>query len=231
LKLLTNILLLLVALPALAQESPYSVPLDSTNKSRQYIPSGIRLGVDLLGPVLGAIDNRKTSYELTLETDISHFNFIMEMGYQEFAEKNDNIDYAMNGSYLRLGPEINFLKSNKQLSSFTFGLRYAWSSFNEKLVGTVTEVNWGDVPVNFDIQNNKSQWVEMTTGVKVRLWKGLFSGYTLRFRFIRTGSVPDVPFEPYFVPGYGLADQINTWGFNYYVLYRFQWSKKPIFTK
>jgi hypothetical protein len=71
----------------------------------------------------------------------------------------------------------------------------------------------------------------MTTGIKVRLFKGLFTGYVLRFRFLRSGTLPDVPLAPYYVPGYGLADRENTWGFRYYVMYRFQWSKKPVKVK
>jgi hypothetical protein len=215
----------------MAQESPYSVPIDSTTNSRKFIPTGIRIGADLLGPALYFIDNRNLSYEITLETDISNFGIMVEAGHQEFSETNDNVDYKMNGNFLRIGPMVNFLATDKQLNSFTFGLRYAFSSFSETVVGDVVEDNWGAVPVSFDVQNNKSEWVEMTTGVKVRLWKGLFTGYILRFRFLRRGTVPGVPFEPYYVPGYGLADRSSTWGFRYYLLYRLQWSKKLVKVK
>jgi len=221
-------LLSLSIFSAFGQETNYSVPIDSTNKSKQYIPTGIRVGVELLGPTLYFFDNRIISYEATLETDIGNYNIMVEGGHQEFAEINDNVDYSMSGNFLRVGPTVNFLKTDRFLNSFSFGLRYAWSTFDEKVIGNVKEDNWGEVPVNFDINNNKSEWVEMTTGVQVRLWKGIFAGYIFRFRFLRRGSVPDVPFEPYYVPGYGLADRTSTWGFRYYVLYRFQWARKPI---
>ena len=233
-KLPFNIALLLISLGSFAQEiteSPYSVPVDSANSKRQYIPTGIRLGADILGPALQLFDERKLSYEFTAEVDISNYLLVFETGYQEFAERNDNVDYAMNGNFSRIGPAVNFLSRDKDLNSFTFGLRYAWASFNETVTGSVEEDNWGAVPVDFDIRNNTSRWFEMTTGVKVRLWKGLFAGYIFRFRFGRGGSVPEVPFEPYFVPGYGLAARTSTWGFRYYVLYRFQWLKKPVKVK
>ena len=230
-KLLFNIFFLLSTISALAQESRYSVPIDSTNKGKQFIPTGIRIGADILGPALNAFDDRILSYEFFVETDFSNFSVLFESGYVEFTETNDNVDYAMNGNFSRIGPEINFLSSDKQLNSFSFGLRYAWSNFNETITGDVTEDNWGAVPVDFDIRNNKSYWLEMTTGVKVRLWQGLFTGYIFRFRFLRSGTVPDVPFSPYYVPGYGLADRVSTWGFRYYLMYRFQWSKKPVKVK
>ena len=230
-KLLFNILFIFSVVSATAQESSYSVPIDSLNKSRQFVPTGIRLGVDILGPALHAFGNQLVTYEFTVETDISNYNLMVEMGHQEFAETNDNVDYSMTGNFIRFGPEVNFLSTDKQLNSFTFGLRYAMSSFSEKLVGDITEDNWGPVPVDFEIQNNKSNWVEMTMGVKVRLYKGLFTGYILRFRFIRSGTLPDVPFTPYYVPGYGLADRDTTWGFRYYVMYLFQWAKKPVKVK
>jgi hypothetical protein len=231
LKLLFNILLLFSVASATAQESLFSVPIDSTNKSQQFIPTGIRVGVDILGPALHAFGNQLLSYEFTVDTDFSNYNFMVELGHQQFAEKNNNVDYTMKGNFARIGPEVNFLGNDKRLNNFTFGLRYAWSSFTETVTGDVVEDSWGPVPVNFDTQKNKSYWVEMSTGLKVRLFKGFFTGYVLRFRFLRSGTLPEVPFAPYYVPGYGLADRENTWGFRYYVMYRIQWSKKPVKVK
>lgn len=230
-KLLFNILLLFSVVSATAQQSLFSVPIDSLNKSRQFIPTGIRLGAEILGPALHAFGNQLVSYEFTVDTDFSNYNFMIELGHQQFAEKNGNVDYTMKGNFARIGPEVNFLSTDKQLNNFTFGLRYAWASFTETVIGDVVEDNWGAVPVNFDTQKNRSYWVEMTTGLKVRLYKGLFTGYVLRFRFLRSGTQPDVPFAPYYVPGFGLADRENTWGFRYYVMYRFQWSQKPVKVK
>ncbi|MEN8248994.1 MAG: DUF6048 family protein [Bacteroidota bacterium] len=230
-KLLFNIALLLFSTSILAQESLYSIPIDSIEKNKQYIPTGIRVGVDILGPILHQFDKRKLSYELTLDTDIDKYGLVVEAGYQQFNEVNDNVDYAMKGTFLRIGPEANFLHMSKDLNNFFFGLRYAWSSFDETIVGTVEDDIWGSIPVDFDVKNNTSRWFEMNTGLRIRLWKGLFTGYTLRFRFGRGGSVPDVPFSPYYIPGYGLAQYKSTWDFRYYVLYRIQWSKKPILSK
>lgn len=230
-KLFFNIFLLFSVVSATAQKSLYSVPIDSLNKSRQFLPTGIFVGAEILGPALHLFGNQLVSYEFTISTDLNNYNFMVELGHQQFAEVNNNVDYSMKGNFIRIGPEVNFLRSDKQLNSFTFGLRYAWSSFSETVTGIIEEDNWGAVPVSFDIQNNQSNWVEMTTGIQVRLIKGLFTGYVLRFRFLRSGSQPDVPFEPYYVPGYGLAARENTWGFRYYILYRFQWSKKPVKVK
>ena len=107
------------------------MPIDTTNISKQYIPTGVRFGLDLLGPALYLVDNRTLSYELTAETDISNFGIMLEAGHQEFAETNENVEYLMKGNFLRVGPEVNFLASDKQLNSFSLGLRYAWSSFSE----------------------------------------------------------------------------------------------------
>jgi len=230
LKLHFSILLICLSFKILAQDSPYSVPADSIKKGTKYIPTGIRFGADILGPILYAFDDRLLSYEFTAEIDINNFNIIYETGHVDFSEINSNVNYSVSGNFTRVGPEVNFLSTNKELNYFSVGLRYAWSNFNEQIIGNVNEDNWGAVPVNFNI-NNRSQWVEMTTGVKVRLWKGLFTGYIFRFRFIRKGSVPEVPFQPYFVPGYGLADRTSTWGFRYYLMYRIQWAKKSVKVK
>ena len=221
-------MLLFIVIPVFGQGNEYSIEMDSTLKGyNKFLPTGIRIGADLLGPVLYFIDNRNLSYEFTAEVDFDRYFLVAEYGNQQFKEVNDNVDYSMNGSFYRIGPDANFLNSDNLLNSFSFGVRYAWGTYNEKVIGVVDEPNWGGVPVSFDV-DNKSRWLELSTGVKVRLYRGIFMGYTLRFRFLRKSTVPDVPFDSYYVPGYGLADRSNTWGFRYYVLYRIQWAKKPI---
>ena len=168
-KLLFSILFLLNSLAVLAQDSPYSVPIDSTNKNKQYIPTGIRLGVDILGPILNQFDKRVLSYEMSAEVDLSNYSVIFETGHEDFAEKNDNIDYGVSGNFSRIGPEVNFLSADKNLNTLTFGLRYSWSKFTERAAGNITEINWGAVPVDFTKVENVSNWLEMTTGVKVRI--------------------------------------------------------------
>ncbi len=227
-KLFFNILLIALPLSLLAQENRWSQPADSTTAGKYYLPSGIRLGVDIMGPALNFFDKRVLSYEFTAETDLGPYNLIAEGGLQSFAERNDNVDYSMQGRFFRIGPEVNFLSRDRHLNSFFFGLRYSWARFAEQVSGPVDGENWGIVPVNFDIAQNRSSWLEMTTGVKVRIWRGFFMGYIFRFRFARWGSEPAVPFEPYFVPGYGLAARNNTWGFRYYLMYRLQWRKKVL---
>lgn len=221
-------MLVLHCIPALAQENKYTYVLD-TNKvtSKVYIPTGFRVGVDLLGPALHIFDDRTLSLEFTGELDFDKYSVMAEAGYQNFEEQNDNVYYHMSGSFIRIGPDANFLYRDNLLNSFTFGLRYARANFTETVYGNVSEPTWGDVPVAFNTEN-KAWWLEMNTGIKVRLYKGFFIGYIFRFRFLMQSTVPDVPFEPYYVPGYGRADFNTSWGFRYYVFYRFQWAKKAI---
>jgi len=230
LKSLFNILFIILPISAFAQESNYSIPYDSTVWNKQFKPTGIFLAADLLGPSLYAFDNSNLSYEFFLETDIRNYSISIEQGHQEVKETTTDISYSMKGNYLRVGPNANFLNADKQLNSFSFGLRYAMANFSENIMGNINENNWGTIPIDFNT-SNKSTWIEMTTSLKVRLWQGLFTGYIFRFRFLRKGDVPGANFAPYYVPGYGLAERVNTWGFRYYLMYRFQWSKKMVKAK
>lgn len=228
LKSLISILLLISALPVFGQENEYTLVMDTTLSGyKKFAPTGIRVGMDVLGPVLHLFDGRSLSYEFTAELDLDQYFLVAEGGFQQFQEINGSVGYDMRGSFFRIGPEANFLHRDRMLNNFSFGLRYAYAAYNEIAIGAVEEPNWGAVPVSFNV-NNKSWWLEMTTGVKVRLYKGIFTGYIFRFRFLRTSTQPDVPFTSYYVPGYGYADRLNTWGFRYYIMYRIQWNKKPI---
>lgn len=229
-RLLFNIALIFSFTGLLAQESMYSVPVDSVEKNKRYIPTGIRIGADILGPILYQFDKKLSSYELTIDTDIDKYNLVAEVGYQNFTDNSELVNYDVTGYFVRIGPETNFIHMNKDLNSLFFGLRYAWSGFDETVVGNVEDDVWGTVPIDL-VSRNRSRWLEVNTGLRIRLWRGIFTGYSLRVRFARRGALPDTDFSPYYVPGYGLSQYSSNWNFRYYILYRFQWSKKPIMTK
>ena len=63
------------------------------------------------------------------------------------------------------------------------------------------------------------RWYELTGGIRVKIWKMIWMGYTGRFKFgLKTNESGAM--LPSDVPGYGRTDKDNTWGFNYQIFFR-----------
>lgn len=216
---------------AYAQENQYVVAIDTTIQGqKKWAPSGVRLGADILTPILYSFDDTRSGAEFIADIDFNTFYLVGEFGFGGIQETGETASYNVDGTYFRAGPDANFISKDKALNSFALGLRYARSSFKETLSGSYDDQDWGLVEKDLSQGTLSSGWVEIAASLKVRLWKGLYTGYTLRFKFAR--SKPEQPvFETYYVPGYGFANRGNNWSFHYYLYYRISWRKKPIIWK
>jgi hypothetical protein len=78
---------------------------------------------------------------------------------------------------------------------------------------------WGPFSNTYANTDAKARWIELTAGLKVKMWKMFWLGYTARFKFaLKTSGDSDM--IPHDVPGYGRTDKETTWGFNYQVFIR-----------
>ena len=192
---------------------------------REYIPTGIRVGIDLNSFARNLWDENKKLTEYQLDIDARHFLLAFEYGTSEVEENEPEFSYQNKGSYFRIGPEINFLYDPDKLHVVFAGLRYASSTFDDILTYE-TEDAYGNSEITASNDNGKAQWVELVAGTKVNLWKGLFMGFTLRYKFIKTVDAEGL--VPYWLPGYGenRLDDNDTFGFSYYVYWRFGLPRK-----
>ena len=225
----TILSVILGGLSAQAQESDYAVAIDSTSAgNKPWSPTGVRIGIDLLTPILGAFTTTRNNFEMMADVDFNNYFLVAEAGFGGADEVGETSSYSSQGTYYRIGPDVNFFARDKGLNVFFFGLRFAQSFYNETLTGIYDDDRWGAINKDLDQGTSTSSWAEMNTGLKVRVWKQVFIGYSFRFKFVRFASTDDPQFASYFIPGYGLAARNNNWSFNYYVFYRFNWKKKPI---
>jgi hypothetical protein len=71
-----------------------------------------------------------------------------------------------------------------------------------------------------------AHWYELTAGIRVKMWKFFWMGYTGRFKFgLSTNATGNM--IPSDVPGYGRTDREQTWGFNYQLIFRIPIRKSP----
>ena len=212
---------------ALAQESDYAIKLDSVIH-KKWAPTGLRFGFDVSGPIYSYIQSTKSSYEGSVDIDFNRFFGVIEVGNGVYSAGGDTTSYSSSGMFYRVGADVNLTPKDPNLNVVFFGLRYASSTFDEKLKGVILDSGWGTQIIDNQQSNSRANWIEMNLGMRARIWKSFFAGYSLRLKFLKHNTFNESNLESYYIPAYGLAEKINNWSFSYYLQYRFEWKKKPI---
>lgn len=185
---------------------------------KDFFPTGIRVGTDLLGIILSSTDESFKGTEVSIDVDFYRYFLTIELGSGQRNFDTDNENYNNKGTYWRAGVDINFLKTDPEKNMLFIGVRYASGTFSENLTIRADD-NWGNGPRFLSNTDTQANWVELTGGLRVKMWKYVWLGYTARYKFgLSMTGLSNL--EPYDVPGYGRTDKNTTWGFNYYVFVR-----------
>lgn len=209
-------------IPALvvAQDKKDLEKLDTLlGKKLRFIPTGIRIGTDVISPIRALTDDEFKGYEFNVDIDFHRYYLAVEVGHWARDLKTDLEEYTNHGNYFRIGADVNFLKKDPERNMFFLGARYGHGKFSENLTITSVDDVWGtstDSYVNTDV---KANWAELTTGIKVKMFGFFWMGYTARYKFLLSTNEPR-GFIPHDVPGYGKTYNDGTWGFNYYIMFR-----------
>lgn len=201
----------------------------------KYAPSAVRIGADpgTLGYMV--FSETRGFFELEADMDIDRFFVVANYGVSSFDLNEDTYKYENDGSYLRLGADINFMDKDPDLNVGFFGFRYSSSAFKDRLDYNTnaiiqSETGWPSVYESVDNNNVNAHWYELVAGIKIRIVKQLYFGFTTRFKFNlaveRTESL-----RPYYVPGFGKYINKSAFGFNYYVSYRLPFRTKHVYVE
>ncbi|NMM46905.1 DUF6048 family protein [Marinigracilibium pacificum] len=185
---------------------------------------GLRIGADLYYPVAHAINNDLEQYEITADLDLGRYLLVVDYGIADY-----QIDHFsgsvmnINGSYFRVGGDVNFnVKDPREFVMFV-GLRYAQAFYDSEFNYILEDDIFGTVNQS-DVDNGvTSRWFELDAGIKVMVLKNIFLGFTGRLRFLNRVKNASTN-EAYRIPGFGVNDG-SSWGFNYYVYYRIPFRK------
>ncbi len=224
---------MLVLIPALAiaQDKKDIEKLDSLiDKKLRYIPTAVRIGADLISPIRSFTDDKFSGYALNADIDFYRYYLTVEAGRWERDLQTDQEEYINGGNYFRVGVDVNFLKKDPEKNMFFIGARYGHGKFSEYLTITSEDEVWGTSTDSYANENIKANWTELTTGLKVRMFGIFWMGYTARYKFwLNTNESRG--FIPHDVPGYGKTYKENTWGFDYYIMFKIPVRQEKMITK
>ncbi len=194
-------------------EQPTVKKIDTVKVS--YLPTGIRLGTDLISIIKTQMDSKKfNGWEMNADIDFYRYYLTVDYGYwaKHIPFKNGNFENS--GNYFRIGTDVNFLLKDPDRNMIFLGLRYGKSTFDHQasywqhfVIDPSTASTPSDKGVN-------AHWMELTGGLRVKIWKMIWMGYTARFKFAPRASGYR-QLQPYDIPGYGVFEKKIYWGFNY----------------
>lgn len=207
-----------------------STLIDSLNFKKRFIPTGLRVGMDLISLGSGVVKNGLSAItqgdvrQWKINADIDFYRYFLNVEYGIFDRQWEgpglNSIYNNKGTFFKIGPDINFMHRDADQSALFIGLRYARASYEDELIYNYNNTYWGNGVGSLSNEHLKSQWFELTTGIKVKLYKFIWSGYTARFKFNVDNNYSGNELAPHWIPGYGRASEESRWGFEYWLILR-----------
>jgi hypothetical protein len=205
-----------------AQED--SVAVDTVRN--RFFPTGVRVGTDLISLVKTRTQTNFRGWEIQGDIDFHRYYLAFEYGTLGRNMGTDSATYANSGKFWRAGIDVNFLTKDPDRNMFFLGARYGRSVFTESLSVVREDPIWGVLSDNFHHSGVNAWWIELTAGLRVKIWKIFWLGYTGRLKFaLSTDGTEEM--LPHDVPGFGRNDKETAWGFNYYLMVRIPLRKAP----
>lgn len=201
-------------------------------KEKFYLRS-FRVGTDLisLGKTVVMKDqasNYFSGLEVNGDADFGKYYFAVDVGTSARAydlHYGDSGNYSNSGNYYRIGIDINLLKKDPDRNMFFFGLRFGHASYHESANLITVNHYFGAVTKNLTNNSVTATWGELVTGLRVKVWKEFWMGYTARMKFL-PGVSGDTAFKSFDIPGYGRNGEGFYWGFNYQIFWRIPVAKQ-----
>lgn len=212
----------ILVLTACGQDSTFVEPADTIKN--KYLPSGLRIGTDVISIIRSQSGDNFDGWEINADIDFYRYYLAIDYGSWARSEALSNGTYKNDGTYFRVGADVNFMLKDPDRNMFFLGVRYGQSKFDEMLTYTFTDPNFGDFQKSVTTGQITGRWIELTSGLRVKIWKSFWMGYTARLKFApKTSDTPGV--VPYDIPGYGRADKSTYWGLNYQIFWRIPFRK------
>ncbi len=210
-----------------AEQEPDTVVVKTPDSLKvKFYPRAFRVGIDLISLYKTQTVSTFSGWELNGDIDCGKYYLAVDYGSwgRKYIIDNGG-DYNNDGSYWRAGIDANLLKKDPDRNMFFIGLRYGHSSFSESSTFVASDPFFGTVQKQLTNPVVTASWGEVTCGLRVKIWKGFWMGYTARMKFAPT-VIGDTAFVTYDIPGYGRNGKGFYWGFEYQVFWSVPFTKQ-----
>lgn len=170
--------------------------------------NGMSLGLNFFDGVMKLVGQDHMSFDIT--ADVSLWNWLFPVaefgvGLADAHPEDGNYHYkGLPSFYGKIGFNYNFLyKSSPDYQVFV-GFRAGYSAFRYQISDIdISSDYWGQTNL-FELPTQKAQCLygEALAGLKVKIYRNFFMGWTVRYRF-KFHEKRGADSKPWFIPGYG----------------------------
>lgn len=205
------------------QAQDFSLLADSTRG--RFRPGGISVGTDVISLIRSQTSERFSGREINADIDFHRYHLVADVGSWSTNYPLKNGYYESGGQYFRVGVDVNFLLKDPDRNMLFLGIRHGRSSFTDSVNFSFTDAQLDVIEIHGANHNINANWMEGTAGLRVKIWKFIWMGYTARMKF-RLRVNGEGPVKTFDVPGYGLTYKTLWWGFNYQVFVKIPLKKR-----
>jgi hypothetical protein len=228
LKYFISVLIFLISFSVVSQKKKVKDTVPEVYKDRY----GIRLGIDVIQPIYSLFDENKKGLEIVADYRVSKIFYVAaELGYNDVTTFEDFYNFTTNGSYIKLGADVNVYKNWIGMENIILvGLRYGFSVFDQTLNDGIIDADpflpVEELPEPVNYSGLTASWFSIVLGLKVEVAHNLFLGFSFSGNVLLSSEEPE-NFKNLYIPGFNRV-YINNNGlsFNYTVSYLIPFYKK-----
>jgi hypothetical protein len=153
----------------------------------------------------------------------------IEGGMVDIDMERSTHSYEAGGWFLRFGADYNFLHKKDAIHQdlVIASVRYGMGRLTHMApLIVVSDPYWGDYSTSMESGRHLGHWLEFGGGLKTRIGRNFFMGWSVRTRFLITQSRESL-ITPYMLPGYGRSGKNTTVMLHYSLYYRIPLSGRP----
>lgn len=205
-RLSVSLLLLLVAVPSMAQLKMFRMENDSIPLFR-----GFSVSFEVVGAAMLAFsDHGEIGGALRINLHDQWFP-VFEMGIGRANHEKDvvtSITYKTSAPYFRIGMDWNFLRNKHQSNRLYAGLRYAFTSYKVDIIRDQLPDPVWQSKAGFGVEGLacSMHWAEIVVGIDARIYGPFHLGWDVRYRRRLVHKEGDLG-NTWYVPGFGINDQ------------------------
>ena len=186
---------------------------------------GVRVGIDLTGPIGSLLNSQKILYKGTADIRIYKKYFAAaEYGYELYKYNTNNLKYESEGFFTTIGGDYDLLGfAYPRNDIYYFGVRYGFAGYRTEVKEyRIENTYWGNDPYVSSVpsQDGYAHWLNLRMGLKVEVLKNFYLGASVGANFLISATEMK-HFDNLYIPGFGSNNEGRAFVFNYTLMYMF----------
>lgn len=177
--------------------------------------NGVSIGANFFDAIMMIAGQQRASFDVEAECSIYNWIFpVLEagIGFSNAWPDDGRCHFKVKATpYVKLGLNYNFLYKSNPDYRFFIGLRAGWSTFKYDIYGIQPGSDYyisSDGPTQMTGLSSTAFYGQALAGLKVKIWRDLFMGWTVRYNFNIHQSYSNPTYPAWFTPGKGTATPI-----------------------